>query len=115
MTRSNWERQNYMASRAGEGDLEDNLPHGCVQYYVAGWCNKMFGILHCINKKYFHDILNTVVVTAFASLIYVMGYITLSQFSACFSSCKICMKASTMYDNCVTDSEQHPAAGFVNL
>lgn len=36
MTRSNWERQNYMASRAGEGDLEDNLPHGCVQYYVAG-------------------------------------------------------------------------------
>ncbi|GFG32356.1 hypothetical protein Cfor_10916 [Coptotermes formosanus] len=36
VTRSNWERQNYMASRAGEGDLEDNLPHGCVQYYVAG-------------------------------------------------------------------------------
>ncbi|XP_021913240.1 WD and tetratricopeptide repeats protein 1 [Zootermopsis nevadensis] len=34
--RSNWERQNYMASRAGEGELEDNLPHGCVQYYVAG-------------------------------------------------------------------------------
>ncbi|XP_066994576.2 WD and tetratricopeptide repeats protein 1 [Anabrus simplex] len=34
--RSTWERQNYLASRAGEGELEDNLPQGCVQYFVAG-------------------------------------------------------------------------------
>lgn len=34
--RSNWERQNYMASHAGEGEPEDNLPQGCVQYFVAG-------------------------------------------------------------------------------
>ncbi|PSN32439.1 WD and tetratricopeptide repeats protein 1 [Blattella germanica] len=36
VARSNWERQNYRASRAGEGELEDNLPQGCVQYFVAG-------------------------------------------------------------------------------
>nr|CAD7423752.1 unnamed protein product [Timema monikensis] len=34
--RSNWERQHYMASRAGEGESEVNMPLGCVQYYVAG-------------------------------------------------------------------------------
>nr|CAD7444127.1 unnamed protein product [Timema bartmani] len=34
--RSNWERQHYMASRAGEGESEANMPLGCVQYYVAG-------------------------------------------------------------------------------
>jgi len=77
VTRSNWERQNYMASRAGEGDLDDNLPHGCVQYYVAGWCKKLFGILHFINK-YFHDMLNTVVIPACATLVHVTEFITLS-------------------------------------
>nr|CAD7599282.1 unnamed protein product [Timema genevievae] len=34
--RSNWERHHYMASRAGEGESEANMPLGCVQYYVAG-------------------------------------------------------------------------------
>jgi hypothetical protein len=54
-----------MASRAGEGELEDNLPHGCVQYYVAGWCQQIlvdlvryfFSWIKCINLHCVHDVL----------------------------------------------------------
>ncbi|XP_063241067.1 WD and tetratricopeptide repeats protein 1 [Bacillus rossius redtenbacheri] len=36
MLRSNWERQDYMAKRAGSRNRTDNLSAGCVQYFVAG-------------------------------------------------------------------------------
>lgn len=35
-TRTTWERQNYRCARAGQGDPDNNIPRGCVQYFAPG-------------------------------------------------------------------------------